>query len=214
MDETDGRDDWLTGSLASTRALRRDGSVRHQLPRVDTSSPFAPLPPMQLSSADGGLASALFAFPQPHSTGLARSGSASSDEMPVSPESAHVMSAYGNAAAIEARQSAKRQRTYSVSRDDEDESPPSIAPALLQSPGGESPSAPPAMDVSTYPLIDLSTSNNGGPFVHKLYNMALNPATQHLLSFSADGTSFTIHDPAALASEVLPVVFKHRFVAV
>ena len=210
MDDAGEPGDWLRTVASDHGAHRDDGYAQHiVLPRVDTSTAFPSLPPMQLASP-AALPSADFTFAPTFPGALARSGSFSSDgsasHLPVSPQSAHV-GGYGSLSAIEARQG-KRSR---IDDDDGGESPPaSIAPALTQSPGAWAP-----VDVRTLPVIDLgNTSANGGPFPHKLYNLCINPDTQHLISWTAGGASFRIHDPAAFTSDVLPIHFKHRCVRV
>jgi heat shock transcription factor len=47
------------------------------------------------------------------------------------------------------------------------------------------------------------------PFISSLFSMVSDPRTDALVSWSADGSSFLIHNIPAFASEILPRFFKH-----
>ncbi|GAA5838304.1 hypothetical protein JCM11251_003458 [Rhodosporidiobolus azoricus] len=48
-----------------------------------------------------------------------------------------------------------------------------------------------------------------GTFIYKLYQLILEPTTDHLVTFSPDGHAFTVYDPATFSQEVLSRYYRH-----
>lgn len=55
-----------------------------------------------------------------------------------------------------------------------------------------------------------SASKGLPPFVTKLYAMVEDPTTEHVISWGPSQETFIVHRPEELASEVLPLYFKHN----
>ncbi|CAO3641424.1 unnamed protein product [Cunninghamella blakesleeana] len=53
-------------------------------------------------------------------------------------------------------------------------------------------------------------NNNNNTFVHKLFNMVIDPQYQHLIAWSYTGASFIVCNIVEFSKEVLPKHFKHN----
>ncbi|XP_038149847.1 heat shock factor protein 4 [Cyprinodon tularosa] len=60
---------------------------------------------------------------------------------------------------------------------------------------------------------DGNYANNVPAFLTKLWTLVENPETNHLICWSATGTSFHVFDQGRFAKEVLPKYFKHNNMA-
>uniref|UniRef100_A0A3P9J031 Heat shock transcription factor 4 n=1 Tax=Oryzias latipes TaxID=8090 RepID=A0A3P9J031_ORYLA len=61
--------------------------------------------------------------------------------------------------------------------------------------------------------VDGSYSSNVPAFLTKLWTLVEDPDTNHLICWSATGTSFHVFDQGRFAKEVLPKYFKHNNMA-
>jgi len=64
------------------------------------------------------------------------------------------------------------------------------------------------------PTIDIIVPAQQGAanvpaFLAKLWKMVDDPSTNELISWSADGRSFVIHNQGAFSQTLLPVYYKH-----
>ncbi|CAH9134944.1 unnamed protein product [Cuscuta epithymum] len=58
-------------------------------------------------------------------------------------------------------------------------------------------------------LLEYVKKWSPSPFLLKTYMLVEDPATDDVISWNADGTSFVVWQPAEFARDLLPTVFKH-----
>ncbi|CDQ96938.1 unnamed protein product [Oncorhynchus mykiss] len=61
--------------------------------------------------------------------------------------------------------------------------------------------------------VDGGYASNVPAFLTKLWTLVEDPDTNHLICWSATGTSFHVFDQGRFAKEVLPKYFKHNNMA-
>ncbi|KAF5907657.1 heat shock factor protein 4, partial [Clarias magur] len=76
---------------------------------------------------------------------------------------------------------------------------PGLSAEMQESPGSTS--------------VDGAFTNNVPAFLTKLWTLVEDPETNHLICWSATGTSFHVFDQGRFAKEVLPKYFKHNNMA-
>ncbi|XP_022766003.1 heat stress transcription factor B-3 [Durio zibethinus] len=58
-------------------------------------------------------------------------------------------------------------------------------------------------------LLEYVRKSTPPPFLLKTYKLVEDPATDHIISWNADGTGFVVWQPAEFAQDLLPTLFKH-----
>ncbi|KAI9307235.1 HSF-type DNA-binding-domain-containing protein [Cunninghamella echinulata] len=60
------------------------------------------------------------------------------------------------------------------------------------------------------PTQQQTSKSNNNTFVHKLFNMVIDPQYQHLIAWNYTGASFIVCNIVEFSKEVLPKHFKHN----
>ncbi|GMI65878.1 heat shock transcription factor B3, HEAT SHOCK TRANSCRIPTION FACTOR B3 [Hibiscus trionum] len=58
-------------------------------------------------------------------------------------------------------------------------------------------------------LLEYVRKSTPPPFLLKTYMLVEDPATDHVISWNADGSGFVVWQPAEFARDLLPTLFKH-----